>query len=459
MAQLNNYHGSRWWEVMNNNKDELTLAISAMILIALWYRWTSSSSSNGGPPLPPGPRSLPIVGHLPFLGRDLHKQFLNMAHSYGPVFKFYLGSKLHVVISTPELAKVVVRDKDEIFANRNSTIAALTITYGGQDIAFSDNNSDWRNLRKIFVHEVLSNKNLEASSCFRRDEVRKTIKNVYTKIGTSINISEIAFLTEANVLKSMVWGNTSAQKPNGSHFGAEMQIVSANIVELMGQLNVSDIFPSLAWLDLQGVERNMKEQLRLLDQIFTTIIDDRIESNSKKSKHAIGNEGKKDLLQVLLELMDQNDGISINRTQIKALIQDIMVAGTETTTTLIEWAMAEIMQNDDIMKKVQQELEEIVGLDNIVEESHLPKLQYLDAAIKQTFRLHKVVPLVLPRSPSQDCIVGGYTIPKGCTVFLNVWAIHRDPRYWENPLKFNPERFLTNKCDFNGSNLNFFPFG
>ncbi|KAL7597368.1 hypothetical protein Lser_V15G29244 [Lactuca serriola] len=157
--------------------------------------------------------------------------------------------------------------------------------------------------------------------------------------------------------------------------------------------------------------------------------------------------------------MDQNDGISINRTQIKALIQDIMVAGTETTTTLIEWAMAEIMQNDDIMKKVQEELEEIVGLDNIVEESHLPKLKYLDATIKETFRLHTVVPLILPRSPSQDCIVGGYTIPKGCTVFLNVWAIHRDPRYWENPLKFNPERFLTNKCDFNGSNLNFFPFG
>ncbi|CAH1424306.1 unnamed protein product [Lactuca virosa] len=242
MAQLNN-QGSRWWEVMNNNKDELTLTISAMVLTVLWYRWTSLSSSNGGPPLPPGPRSLPI---------------------------FYLGSKLHVVISTPELAKVVVREQDEIFANRNSTIAALTITYGGQDIAFSDNNSDWRNLRKIFVHEVLSNKNLEASRYFRRDEVRKTIKNVYSKIGTSINISEIAFLTEANVLKSMVWG---AQKPNGSHFGAEMQIVSANIVELMGQPNVSDIFPSLAWLDLQGVERNMKKQLHLLDQIFTTIID------------------------------------------------------------------------------------------------------------------------------------------------------------------------------------------
>ncbi|XP_023742028.1 flavonoid 3',5'-hydroxylase 2 [Lactuca sativa] len=458
MAQLNNL-GSWWWEAMSSNKHELTLAISTLILTGLWYIWKFSMSSNGGPPLPPGPRSLPIVGYLPFLGRDLHKQFANMSHSYGPIFKFHIGGRLHVVINTPDLAKVVVREKDEIFANRNPSIAALAISYGGQDIVWSDNNSDWRNLRKIFVHEVLSNKNLEASSCFRRDEVRKTIKNVFSKIRTSINISEIAFSTEASVLTSMVWGNTSAQKIKGSNFGSELQMISSNIVELMGQANVSDIFPSLAWLDLQGVERKVKRELHQLDQIFTRIIDDRIESNSKKSKEAVGHEGKKDLLQILLELMDQKDAVSINLTQLKALIQNIMVAGTETTTTLIEWAMAEIMQNHNIMKRVQEELEEIVGLDNIVEESHLPKLQYLDATIKETFRLHPVVPLILPRSPSQDCMVSGYTIPKGCTVFLNVWAIHRDPRYWDNPLEFNPERFLANKCDFIGSNLNFFPFG
>ncbi|KAL7597365.1 hypothetical protein Lser_V15G29247 [Lactuca serriola] len=121
--------------------------------------------------------------------------------------------------------------------------------------------------------------------------------------------------------------------------------------------------------------------------------------------------------------------------------------------------MAKIMHNHDIMKRIQEELLEIVGPNKIVEESHLPKLQYLDATIKETLRLHPVLPFILPRSPSQDCVVGGYTIPKGCTVFLNVWAIHRDPRYWDNPLEFNPERFLTNKYDFKGTNLNFFPFG
>lgn len=140
-----------------------------------------------------------------------------------------------------------------------------------------------------------------------------------------------------------------------------------------------------------------------------------------------------------------------------------MVAGTETTTTMIEWTIAEIINNDNVMEKVQKELEEIVGVYNIVEESHLPKLKYLDATIKETSRLHPVAPLLVPRSPSKTCNIGGYTILKGSNVFVNVWSIQRDPRYWDNPLEFNPERFLTNKgtnhLDYNGNNLIFFPFG
>lgn len=136
-----------------------------------------------------------------------------------------------------------------------------------------------------------------------------------------------------------------------------------------------------------------------------------------------------------------------------------MVAGSETTTTLIEWAMAEIMQDGNIMKKVQEELIQVVGLNNIVEESHLSKLEYLDAVIKETFRLHPVVPFLIPRTPSKTCIVGGYTIPKGCIVFLNTWAIHRDSKYWDNPLKFDPERFLKNNMDYKGNNVSFMPFG
>ncbi|PWA36346.1 cytochrome P450 [Artemisia annua] len=315
---------------MSTNNEELNLVvlvitISVAILATLWYKYTLSSSSNGAPSLPPGPRSLPIVGYIPFLRPDeLHKQFTDMSHTYGPIFKFHLGSKLHVVINNLELAKAVVQDQDETFANRNLTIAASIITYGGQDIVFSNNNSHWRNLRKIFVHEVLSNTNLKSCSSFRMDEVRKTIKNVFNKTGTNVNIGEIAFLTESNVLTRMVWDDTSYKGAKESDLVAELQMSASNILHIMSRPNLSDFFPSLARFDLQSVERDMKKTLKNLDQIFTSIIEDRVKSNSKKSQDGIGYDVKNDFLQILLDLKDQQDASSLNITQIKALLLNIV---------------------------------------------------------------------------------------------------------------------------------------
>ncbi|KAK1407210.1 hypothetical protein QVD17_38824 [Tagetes erecta] len=443
----------------NNELSMLVVTISLLTLAIVWFKYKLSYSSNGAPPLPPGPRSFPIVGYLPFLSPDLHKHFTSMAHTYGPIFKFKLGSKLHVVINTPELAKVVVRDQDEIFSNRDQSSAVLAITYGGQDMIFSRNNDNWRKLRMIFVHEVLSNKNLEASGSFRRDEVPKAVKKVFAKIGSVTNIREVAFATETNVLTRTIWENTSNEDMKRRNLGAEIDMVASNVVKILGRVNLSDFWPSLACFDLQGVERDMKMQRHELDKLFTSIIEDRIETNSKRLHDEVESEGKKDFLQILLDHKNKKDGTSLSMTQIKALLLDVMLAGTETTATTVEWVMASIMRDHNIMKKVQEELVEIVGLNNIVEESHLPKLKYLDATIKETLRLYPILPLLLPRSPSKTCIVGRYTIPKGCTVILNVWSIHRDPLYWENPMEFNPERFMTGKWDYKGNNLVYFPFG
>eukprot|EP00257_Ricinus_communis_P000201 XP_002509601.2 flavonoid 3',5'-hydroxylase 1 [Ricinus communis] len=144
-------------------------------------------------------------------------------------------------------------------------------------------------------------------------------------------------------------------------------------------------------------------------------------------------------------------------------MQDIVTGGTDTTSTMVEWVFAEVMKHQEIMEKVQQELDEVVGLNNCVEEFHLPKLCYLDAVVKETLRLHPALPLLVPRRTSQPCELGGYTIPKGTTIFLNVYAIHRDPQFWDNPLEFRPERFLNNinagNFDFSGNNFQYLPFG
>lgn len=115
------------------------------------------------------------------------------------------------------------------------------------------------------------------------------------------------------------------------------------------------------------------------------------------------------------------------------------------------------------MMKVMEELTKVVGLNQMVEEFHLSKLFYLDAVIKETLRLHPPLTILVPRKPTQTSILGGYTIPKGSTIYFNIWAIQRDPKVWDNPLNFMPERFL-NECngkvyDFTGNSIEFCPFG
>ena len=124
--------------------------------------------------------------------------------------------------------------------------------------------------------------------------------------------------------------------------------------------------------------------------------------------------------------------------------------------------MAELLKHPDEMKKVQEELYKVVGSNNQVEEFHLSQLTYLDAVVKETFRLHPPLPLGGPRNSVQPSSLGGYKIPKGSRIFLNIGAIQRDPNIWENPSEFRPERFLgsdAGKFDYTGNNFSFLPFG
>ncbi|XP_073124549.1 labd-13Z-ene-9,15,16-triol synthase, chloroplastic-like [Henckelia pumila] len=442
--------------------DDYKLAIlSAFLIIAsiIWWFWISKTSKKETHPIPPGPRGLPILGYLPFLQLNLHKQFTELAQKYGPVYKLWLGSKLSVVISSPSLIKEVVRDHDTVFANRDPPVAAMVAT-GGVDIVWSPYGQYWRDMRKLFVREMLSNRNLEASYHLRKDEVRKVVKSLCMKIktGSSVEISELIFVTELNVVFNMLWGGTMDKKIM-DRIGSEFREAISKVVDLLGKPNVSDFFPVLAKLDVQGIEKETKRLMPCIDEILDSVIYERMKTMaSGKSR----DEGRKDFLQILLELKEQNvSNRSIDLPQIKAILKDIIVGGTDTTATIIEWAMSEVLNDPQVKKRVQDELTQVVGLNNAVEESHIPRLHYLDAVIKESFRLHPPVPLLVPRLPSQSSVIGGYTIPKGSRVFLNVWSIHRDPLVWDNPSEFKPDRFFngSGNFDFTGNNFQYLPFG
>ncbi|KAI7754199.1 hypothetical protein M8C21_019724 [Ambrosia artemisiifolia] len=273
-------------------------------------------------------------------------------------------------------------------------------------------------------------------------------------MGTKIDINKIAFDTELNVVTNMLWGCSKSNE--GGEFADMLERfreVEFKIIELMGTPNISDFIPFLSRFDLQGMNQEMLKQLEHVERIFNYIIEKKMKISSNKKDEAV-KDGRKDFLEILLELKEEkNDPKSFNIIHIKALLINIVVAATDTTSTMAEWVMAEILNNPSVMKKVQDELTEVIGMNSIVEEYHLPKLAYLDAVIKETLRLHPPLPFLIQRCPDESCKVGGYTIPKGTVVYINVWAIQRDSKNWTNPLEFKPERFLNHKYDYNGNNF------
>ena len=122
--------------------------------------------------------------------------------------------------------------------------------------------------------------------------------------------------------------------------------------------------------------------------------------------------------------------------------------------------MSELCKNPETMATAQLEVRQIIGKDRaVITGADLKDLPYLQMVIKEVLRLHAPAPFLVPRLAREDCEIMGYDIPKGTNIFVNIFAISRDPKYWENPNKFEPERFRDNNIDFQGTNFEYTPFG
>ncbi|KAK7330669.1 hypothetical protein VNO77_24867 [Canavalia gladiata] len=427
------------------------LVISAVTCYA-WLYFIKPKAQR----LPPGPLGLPFVGNLLSLDPLLFSYFARLAQTYGPIFKLRLGNKLAIVLTSPAMAREVLKDHDTVFANRDMPATARVFTYGGSDIAWASYGPEWRMLRKVCVVKMLSNTTLDSVYYLRRKEVRNTMSYLYSRAGRPVNVGEQLFLTALNVMTSMMWGGTVEGAERDS-LGAEFRVLVSEMTQRFGRPNVSDFFPCLARFDLQGVEKQMRALVTRFDGLFEKMIGQRMKMEGEEGTRKVSN----DFLQFLLNLKEEDgdSNIPLTITHVKGLLMDMVVGGTETTANTIEFAMAEMMNKPEVMKRVQEELEDVVGKDNMVEESHIHKLPYLQAVMKETLRLHPPLPLLVPHHSNETTTVGGYTIPKGTQVFVNVWAIHRDPSIWEKPLEFDPGRFFDAKWDYSGNNFNYIPFG
>ncbi|KAL2893026.1 Cytochrome P450 83B1 [Bienertia sinuspersici] len=408
--------------------------------------------------LPPGPKGLPIIGNLhQFDHLKPHIYFANLAITYGPILSVQLGNVPAVVVQSAKLAKEVLKTQDQHFCRRPPMLGTQTLSYKGLDIAFSQDADYFREIKKICVLHLLSPKRVESFAPVRQDEVSRLIN----KISKMASASQVVNLTELvmsfgsfNICRTAFGNRYGSDDDEGWSKRSRFKSLMNETEAMFTTFFFADYFPSIAWLDkLTGQSARLQKTFKDLDVFFNEILNDHLDPNRTQSE-------QEDLIDVLLRLRREGaTTFELTLDHIKAVLMDIFVAGTDTSTTMVVWAMTELVKNPNAMKKVQEELRNVAGYRGAIIPEDLPKLEYFKAMVKETFRFHPANPLLVVRETLQKTNIQGYDIPLKTLMFVNVWAIGRDPEYWKDPEKYMPERFLGSSIEYKGQDFEFIPFG
>ncbi|KAK4275961.1 hypothetical protein QN277_018969 [Acacia crassicarpa] len=421
-------------------------------LLLMYYKRSNSRKTL---PLPPGPWKLPLIGNMhQIVGSLPHHSLRNLANKYGPLMHLQLGETSNVIVSSSEIAKEIFTTHDLIFSGRPDILAAKIIMYNNTDIGFSRRiGNHWRNLRKICTLELLTAKRVRSLRFIREERVCALVKDILSSTGSVINVSEKIFSTISSIVARATFGGKS-----GSGDQEALLSIMDDIVKMLGGFSIVDLFPSIQALQvITGMKAKLERLHKLSDQRLENIIRDHKERRAR-SRNDENNE--ENLLDVLLKIQQGRDQeFTLTHDHVKVVLLDMFIAGSETTSTTLEWAMAELIKNPSVMEKAQAEVRKIyTGREN-VDESDIHELKYLSSVVKETLRLHPPGVLLLPRESTGRCVINGYEIPEKTRIMVNAWAIGRDPKHWDEADTFKPERFLDNQIDFQGANMNFIPFG
>ncbi|XVE70160.1 hypothetical protein DITRI_Ditri10aG0049800 [Diplodiscus trichospermus] len=401
--------------------------------------------------LPPTPfPCLPIIGHLYLLRKPLHRTLSKIANRGGPILFFKFGSRPVLVVSSPSAAAECFTKNDIVFSNRPRLLVAKHLAYNYTGLSWAPYGDHWRNLRRIASIELLSTNRLQLLSGIRMDEVKSLMRKVLGHQDEAVEFKGAFFELTFNVMMRMIAGKRyyGCENMEDMEEARRFREIQVESLELSSTTNLGDFLP---WLKSRKLEMRLMECGKKRDKFM----QDLIEQHRGKMKSDPNGERKKTMIEILLSLQESESEYYTDEI-IRGLMLMMFIAGTETSSVTMEWAMTLLLNHPEALQKVKAEIDKHVGHVRLLNDSDLDKLPYLRCVVNETLRLYPPAAILLPRCSSEDCMVDGYEIPKGTMLLVHAWAIHRDPSIWEEPNTFKPERFEGN---FEEKGLKFLPFG
>ncbi|RZC85671.1 hypothetical protein C5167_026342 [Papaver somniferum] len=386
----------------------------------------------------------------------------DMSDNYGPIFMVRFGMHPTLVVSSWEMCKECFTTNDRFLAGRPSATLAQASRVA-QHVPYLEISNYMKQLHGRCMKS--QNQNKEGS--------------------VKVDMSQVFGELTLNVVMKLIIGKSLFANNAGDHEeeqeGQKLYETILEFFQLGGVSVASDVLPFLGWLDVDGKKKQMKRVAKEMDLIASRWLEEhrqkkRLQTQTVLLSSAEGggndHDDANDFMDVLISILDEgNDDLffGYNRdTVIKANCLNLILGGSDTTSITLTWILSLLLTHPNVLRKAQDELDNVVGKERNVEARDIKNLIYLQAILKETLRLYPSAPLSVMHEAIEDCTIGGYKVSTGTRLSVHSWKLHRDPRVWSNPLEFNPERFLPQpdggagekaSKDFWGQDFEYLPFG
>ncbi|KAL0393133.1 UNVERIFIED_CONTAM: Valine N-monooxygenase 2 [Sesamum radiatum] len=400
-------------------------------------------------PLPPGPTGYPIVGCMPEMMKNkptfrwIHRL---MQERNTEIACIRLGNTHVIPVTSPELAREFLRKQDVVFASRPDCMSGKVTSIGYLTAVLSPIGDQWKKMRRVVASEVLSPAMHRWLYKKRCEEADHLVRYVYKQSQNSVtnglvNVRIAALHYCSNVMRKLMFSKRffgTGMEDGGPGLEEEEHVDGLfTILRYLYGFAIADYLPWLEVFDLDGYKRIIKNATKRVRKYQDPEINKRIEMWQQGTRKT-----EEDLLDVLINLKNSKNNLLLSIEEIKAQITEIMLAAIDNPSNAVEWALAEMINQPDILDKACEELDQAVGRNRLVDESDLHKLNYIKGCAKEALRLHPVTPFNVPHLSMEDTVVGGYFIPKGSHVLLSRPGLGQNPRVWKDPLVYKPERHI-----------------
>ncbi|KFQ40498.1 Cytochrome P450 2K1, partial [Mesitornis unicolor] len=413
----------------------LLFILILLLILKRQHVWKSHGSEN----FPPGPRPLPIIGNLHIM--DLKRPYLTMlelSKTYGPVFSIQMGLRKMVVLSGYDTVKEALVNHADEFAGRPK-IPVLEETGRGKGVIFSTG-ENWKVMRR-FTLTTLRDFGMGKKAIEDRvvEEYGCLADTIESHKGKPLEMTLMMNAAIANVIISILLGKRyDYEDPT---FKRLLSLVNEN-VRVFGRPAVSlyNIFPVLGFLlkDRRILIQNIKELNAFIKVTFIEHLK------------ALDRNYQRSFIDTFLVRQQEENGKEngyFHNENLTAVVRNLFAAGMETTSTTLRWGLLLMMKYPEIQKKVQEEIEQVIG-SNPPRIEHRTQLPYTDAVIHEIQRFANILPMNLPHETTADVTLKGYFIPKGTYIIPLLASVLRDKTQWEKPDVFYPEHFLNSEGKF-----------